>query len=97
MALTISSFAGILKDKPDSKSEQNFSTSKVFYYISESTSEGQFRNITNWTEGNSSGHTCGLGDNKPCQITANDINDLASKLSGRSNAQVLLITDTNRE
>ncbi|MEN5232485.1 hypothetical protein [Sphingobacterium faecium] len=91
------SFAGTPETKGESKPEVNTSSAQVYHYASENTAENQFRNPSNWQPGPSSDPTCGLDDIKPCEMTANNASDLATKLGSRSNSQVLLITDSNRQ
>ncbi len=94
MLTTAFSFAGTPEAKANSKTEASFA--QLYHYASENTTEGQFRNTGNWLPGPSPNTDCGTADVKPCEITANDATDLASKLSGKSNSQVLMITDQNR-
>lgn len=97
MALSFNAFAGTPETKGETKPETNTSSAQVYHYASENTAEGQFRNTANWMPGPSSDPTCHQANAKPCEITANDATDLASKLATRSNAQVLQITDGNRQ
>lgn len=92
---TAFSFAGTPETKANAKPEANTSGT-IYHYASESTATGAFANTSNWQPGPSPNQDCGLDDVKPCEMTANDATDLASKLSGKSNTQVLLITDSNR-
>lgn len=62
----------------------------VFHYASEDTSEGAFADPNNWAEGPSpSTRPCGNGENKPCEKSAIDKDDLESMLSGKSNQNIL--------
>lgn len=88
------SFALVNKETPEAKAEVKVQT--TFHYASESTSPGAFANPDNWQSGGSP-VACNTGEEKPCQITAEDEADLASKLSGRNNDQVLAIVDSRRE
>ncbi|MNV08917.1 hypothetical protein D3C71_993950 [compost metagenome] len=90
------SFAGTPETKANAKPEVKTS-STVYHYTSESTAPGAFANTANWSEGPSGNPSCGLANNKPCEITADDAADLSSMLSGQSNSNVLLITDKNRQ
>ncbi|WP_145328018.1 hypothetical protein [Sphingobacterium siyangense] len=72
------------------------STSTVYHYDSESTAAGAFATVGNWQPGTSS-EPCGTGEDKPCQITAENAMDLQSKLNGKTNPQVLAIVDSKRE
>ncbi len=72
------------------------STATTYHYASESTDPGAFANPDNWEPGNSS-VTCGTGNTKPCQITAEDEADLESKLDGKTNPEVLSIVDSRRQ
>ncbi|MDR3008615.1 MAG: hypothetical protein LBV59_11815 [Sphingobacterium sp.] len=94
MLTTAFSFAGT----PETKAKPETSTSAtIYHYASESTATGAFANTSNWQPGPSDDPTCGFAQTKPCEMTVNDAADLASKLSGKTNAQVLLITDDNRD
>ncbi|CAM3584870.1 hypothetical protein [Sphingobacterium prati] len=62
----------------------------VFHYASEDTSPGAFADPDNWVEGTSpSTRPCGNGENKPCEKTAIDKDDLESMLVGKSNQNIL--------
>lgn len=70
----------------------------VFHYASEDTTPGAFANPNNWEIGPSpSSLACGTGDEKPCELTAADEQDLADILTGNNNLQVLSIADSTRE
>lgn len=67
--------------------------SVTYHYTSNSTTEGQFANTSNWATGSGS---CGSLGNKPCDIDVPDGSDLATVLSGKTNAQVLAINPSSR-
>lgn len=87
------SFTFVNDKKSEAKTETKVAT--IFHYASESTSPGAFANPDNWQSGVGS-VACGTGENKPCQITAEDEADLESMLDGRTNSQVLSIVDSKR-
>lgn len=87
------SFTLVNKGKSEAKTEVKVAT--LFHYASESTSPGAFANPDNWQPGAGS-VACGTGENKPCQITAEDEEDLESMLAGKNNAQVLGIVSSKR-
>lgn len=66
-----------------------------FYYDSESTSPGAFADMENWKQGDSP-LSCNTGVNKPCEIIAEDDEELEEKLDGLNNSQVLAIAHTKR-
>ncbi|MNJ95299.1 hypothetical protein D3C87_130090 [compost metagenome] len=90
------SFAGTPETKENAKPEANTSSAQIYHYVSNSTAPGAYANTGNWQPGPSPFDDCGTAENRPCEMTANDASDLSSKLSGKSNAQVLAITDSNR-
>ncbi len=71
-------------------------TTTQWHYIGNSTTEGQFRQASNWSQGAGSG--CGPNGTKPCQLTANasDETELAAYLDGLSNAEVMDIVDSKK-
>ncbi|PRD56704.1 hypothetical protein [Sphingobacterium gobiense] len=76
----------------DRKSEEKESTkvTTVFHYVGDDTSEGAFANPDNWEEGSSpSTIPCGSGQNKPCEKSATDKDELTDMLEGRSNSDIL--------
>lgn len=87
------SFTLVNKEKSEAKTERKAAT--LFHYASESTSPGAFANPDNWEPGAGS-VACGTGENKPCQITAEDEADLESKLAGKNNTQVMGIVNNKR-
>lgn len=62
----------------------------TYHYVGDDTSEGAFANPDNWEEGPSpSSIPCGTGQNKPCETTATDKDELAEMFEGRSNLDIV--------
>lgn len=96
LAFSVNTFAGTPETKDAKAAKTETTSSGVFHYVSESTTEGQFRVTGNWQEGPSPRTDCGDDDIKPCEIMAEDETELAAKLSNQSNAAVLNLTISNR-
>ncbi|WP_298940711.1 hypothetical protein [uncultured Dysgonomonas sp.] len=70
------------------------STASTYHYT-DAVNPGVFADPANWQPGTS--EECGSGEELPCQITAENELDLQSKLSGKTNPQVMAIVDSKRE
>lgn len=70
------------------------STASTYHYTG-TANPGVFADPANWQPGTS--EECGSGEELPCQITAENELDLQSKLSGKTNPQVMAIVDSKRE
>ncbi|CDS92101.1 conserved exported hypothetical protein [Sphingobacterium sp. PM2-P1-29] len=71
------------------------STANTYHYT-DTANPGVFADPANWQLGTSP-EECDTGVELPCQITAENVMDLQSKLNGKDNDQVLAIVDSKRE
>lgn len=60
----------------------------VYYYISNSTAEGQFHQTANWSVSNNS-ESCQNSGARPCKITVPTGSTLSSELGNRTNEDIL--------
>ncbi|MFD2742406.1 MULTISPECIES: hypothetical protein [Sphingobacterium] len=79
--------------------KQSVGTNKLqntFHFVGDSEDPGQFSEIENWREGTS--NACGTVGQKPCEITveANNLDELATYLSGMDNEAVLDINPSSK-
>lgn len=65
----------------------------VHYYVSSDMSAGAFRNVANWSTTNNSVDCVTTEDVLPCKITVPENTSLSSILAGKSNDQVLDISE----
>lgn len=77
-------------------SEKKSNTEKapvVHYYVSNDMSAGAFRNVANWSTTDNSVPCSEEQDVRPCKITVEDGSSLSTVLAGKSNPQVLAISE----
>lgn len=84
--------AGITMSFSGNKSD-NKKAVTVHYYVSNDMSAGAFRNAANWSTTDNN-VPCSEEENaRPCKITVQDGTSLSSVLAGKSNPQVLAISE----
>lgn len=64
-----------------------------YYYVSDDMSDGAFRTVAHWSTTNNSVGCVTNEDVLPCKIAVPDNTSLSSILAGKSNEQVLDISD----
>ncbi len=65
----------------------------VYYYVSEDMNPGDFANPAHWSTSNEDGVACGSEEIRPCKVHVPAGSSLAAVLSGKTNRQVLDISD----
>lgn len=95
VAMTIAIGAVTLMSMSAGVEVEKEKVSAVFHYTDQA-DPGNFANPLNWSEGPST-QPCNTGATYPCEMIADNEQDLEDKLSGKNNAQVLSISDSTRD
>lgn len=75
------------------KVAENKNAATVYYYVSDDMSDGAFRAPAHWSTTNNSVGCVTSEDVLPCKIAVPDNTSLSSILAGKSNDEVLDISD----